>query len=370
MAKKTSANKTSTNSKSGTQSTTARGRLVEQIVATLHEEPGIKIQRNVRLPGRGTSNRRREIDILITRSVAGYPVQIAFECKNEKTPIGAPRIDEFIGKLDDVNIPCQYGIFVSASGYNPNGIERAKEKGIRPLTLVSGFSKKDLVDTVNEALQSLIYILPVIEEPLKINNFISSSYTSFLFLNENGEYYISAPDLIRQQWQHDIALPVVGKNYDVKVEIPTDFYQIDNGELKPSQVGTSVEAIVKPIALVITLKGLAQQYKLINAIDNTLERQQVKATFDNNNEVTKYPALALHTEEELEAFLKKPQASINITNGRFVIPRIKFGPLFWPISNRVEQYFNQQLEAIQAGRANTLDFAKIEALSQESLMEL
>jgi len=54
------------------------GNALERIVALLHDLPGIKIQTKVKLPSiRSGSKRKREIDILLTSSVAGYPVRIA-----------------------------------------------------------------------------------------------------------------------------------------------------------------------------------------------------------------------------------------------------------------------------------------------------
>ena len=45
----------------------------------LHDLPGVKVERNVQLPPiRGDQTRRREIDVLLTGYVTGYPVRIAF----------------------------------------------------------------------------------------------------------------------------------------------------------------------------------------------------------------------------------------------------------------------------------------------------
>ena len=75
----------------------------------------------------------------MTTSVYGYPVRWVVECKNEKL-IGFEYIDAFVGKLKYVGIPSQSGIFVSASGYTKGAIERAKDDGIRALTLHDALS--------------------------------------------------------------------------------------------------------------------------------------------------------------------------------------------------------------------------------------
>ena len=92
-----------------------KGRLVERIVARMHDRPGIKVEINVFLRPHHAKGSKREIDILITSEVAGYPVQIAIECKNKKKPVGIDYIDAFVGKLNYVGI--RHGIYVSSTGY-------------------------------------------------------------------------------------------------------------------------------------------------------------------------------------------------------------------------------------------------------------
>jgi hypothetical protein len=91
-----------------------KGRLVESVVALLHNIPGITVKRNVKLPPlHGDQSRTREIDVLLSSDVAGYPVRIAFSCKNERKKIRVGTIGEFIDQLNEVGIPPQQGIIVS-----------------------------------------------------------------------------------------------------------------------------------------------------------------------------------------------------------------------------------------------------------------
>ncbi len=126
--------KKSTSEKKSQHPSATKGKLVEEIVQKMHDSPNVKVERRVFLDSVGGSG-KREIDILLTSSVAGYPVRLAIECKNEKTPIGSPKIDAFVGKLQDVGIPSQLGIYVSASGYTGGAIERARKAGIKTLVL-------------------------------------------------------------------------------------------------------------------------------------------------------------------------------------------------------------------------------------------
>lgn len=90
--------KTSKNSKSSTRAKRKnsskrpehirKGKIVEALVALLHETPGVKVETNVKLPPKhGDPERRREIDVLLTGKIAGYDVRIPFSCKNEALPI-------------------------------------------------------------------------------------------------------------------------------------------------------------------------------------------------------------------------------------------------------------------------------------------
>ena len=75
-----------------------KGKILEAVVAMLHESPGVKVETNVGLPPKhGDPTRRREIDVLVTGHIAGYETQFAFSCKNERLPIKPKLIDEFIG---------------------------------------------------------------------------------------------------------------------------------------------------------------------------------------------------------------------------------------------------------------------------------
>src|SRR5947209_2491928 len=103
---------------SKTQSTVSKGRIIEAIVASMHESDGAKVERNVKLPPLGSQEPTREIDVLLSSEVCGYPVRWAFECKNWKKRIGVEYIDAFVGKLQDIGIPAQFGIFVTTSDYS------------------------------------------------------------------------------------------------------------------------------------------------------------------------------------------------------------------------------------------------------------
>src|SRR3989304_984233 len=110
-------------------STRAKGDILEEIVAEMHDIEGVVVERNVFLPVRDGGKRKREIDVLITTEAVGIPIRIAVECKNESEKTGVEKIDSFIGKLQDINIPTQLGIYVSKSGYSSGALKRAQDVG-------------------------------------------------------------------------------------------------------------------------------------------------------------------------------------------------------------------------------------------------
>jgi hypothetical protein len=76
-----------------------KANILEDVVALLHDDPEVVVQKKVRLPTRTNPRRTREVDVLVTGRVADYPVRIAIECKNYGSKIGVSKLDEFNGKL-------------------------------------------------------------------------------------------------------------------------------------------------------------------------------------------------------------------------------------------------------------------------------
>lgn len=110
------------------------GDILEDVVALIHEDPGLKIEKRVRVPQILGSN-KREIDVLISSEVAGYPVKIAIECKNEKTKVSINEASDFIVKLEDVGIGYSNAIMVSINGFSSVAQEKLDQKGIKTFVL-------------------------------------------------------------------------------------------------------------------------------------------------------------------------------------------------------------------------------------------
>ncbi len=308
-------------------STREKGDILEKIIAEMHDVPGVKIERNQFLPSVDGSGRTREIDVLITSQVAGFPVRIAIECKNEKKTTDIERIDAFIGKLQDIGIPVQHGVFVSTSRYASGSIEHAKRVGIRTF-LFKDISDK-LADIVKEAIQSVIYLLLTITNIGIVNDIsVTAPWGEVLFFRDDeGKLCGSLPDLVWDKWIKGDITDSIG-SHEILVSLPTGWHQIIQGQeakIKSIKVNVSVKAIV------LTLSGILNHYQLIDAKDGAIEKNQIKALF--NPMPGKYPTYKFHTEQDLSSYLDKQQG-IKLSIGRFKLPRIRWLSIYWPPSKK------------------------------------
>jgi hypothetical protein len=346
--------------------TKQKGKLVEQIVATMHSAPGVKVEQNVHLPARGVSKRTREIDVLLTSDVAGYPIRLAFECKNYAATIDAPRIDEFVGKLADVGIPPQCGIYVTSSQFTSGAIERAAKEGIR-LLMLTGLTRDRITAAVNDAIQSIVFLLAAIKQMRVQSNVAQATGNELLlFHNEDGEICGSVPDLIWKKWIEGDPHSVLG-DHEVELTIPQDWCQLINGKIEPV---LALSATVHVVGYVLTLPGRVQQHQLVDVANKTVDRFRVNVQFDPPS--GKYPIVAFNEERELEDFLKKQSTTAHITIGRIRLPRILLGNLYWPPSKRVASILTILTQAHKAGEITNLSpelLADIEGDDLETMWE-
>lgn len=64
-------------------------------------DPTATVAHNARLKGR-LSGIERQIDVLVTGRLAGTQIKIVFECKRYERSVGLATVEEFIGKLHDL----------------------------------------------------------------------------------------------------------------------------------------------------------------------------------------------------------------------------------------------------------------------------
>lgn len=333
-------------------STKEKGDVLEKIISEMHDVPGVKVERNIFLPSRDGGG-EREIDVLITSEVAGYPVRIAIECKNENKPTGIAKIGEFIDKLNDVSLPVQLGIFVSTNRYESGAIRRAKAAGVK-LFRLDGI-KNDLSQAVKDAFQSKIYLLLTITSIAVSNNIADESAppTDILFFRgPDGEICGSVPDLVWKEWKSGHLPNKIG-NYEISLSLPTGWKQVVNGKI--AKVG-EIKVNYEITGYAISFPGTVNQYNFVNIEDNRVEKSQIVANF--SSPPGKYPIIHLKTENELTEFKNQVRDGFNMYIGRFLLPRIKWLALYWPPSKMATEKLNKKMkDAMLQGK--DFDFSSI-----------
>jgi hypothetical protein len=166
-----------------------KGDILEDLVAMMHEVPGVVVEKRKKLPVlRSKRKRYREVDVLITANVVGYKVQFGIGCKNEKKPLRTLAVDNFVRILKETGIPVQHGILVSTNGYTSDALDAAKLEGIKTLVF-EGLSSNRLGQVINAAIQSMVFLLitqtafqllPYVEERFDDNpRFVNAALDKF-----------------------------------------------------------------------------------------------------------------------------------------------------------------------------------------------
>lgn len=86
-------------------------------------DPGADAQHNVYMTG-DLSGTPRQVDVKVTGTIAGEQFTIAVECKRYARPLGIGAIDQFAGKLLDLNV--DRGVLFALNGLTAPARERAK----------------------------------------------------------------------------------------------------------------------------------------------------------------------------------------------------------------------------------------------------
>jgi tetratricopeptide (TPR) repeat protein len=306
--------------------------------------------------------------VLLTGRVAGYPVRIAFSCKNESKKIEPGKIDEFIGELDDVGIPPQHGIFVCVNGYTRGALDRAKAKGIRALVM-RGLTKDRLTSEVAKAFQFNVFLLAAVVNMTVTNNAATEEFEGqfLVFVDDKGRPCGNLADLVVNWWWHGSPPPRLGE-YHPNFEVPQGWYQIVSGKPEPI-LGASATVRVK--GAIITLSGKTKTHTLVDPVSQSVTRGQIRVDFDvaRKGKVV-LPVTTVNTEEELEAFTRR-QSGVTITS-RIKLPRILIGASYYPWSERVFRLMIERRKKFEAGeipdfRGFTLE--EIEGTDLSAVME-
>jgi hypothetical protein len=301
-----------------------KGDILEDLVAMMHEVPGVVVERRKRLPVLGsTRGRRREIDVLITSNVAGYPVRLGIGCKNEAKPLDTAAVDNFVRILEETGIPVQQGILVSAKGYTKDAQEAAKLSGIRTLVF-EGLSADRLGEEINAALQSTVFLL-ITQMNLNLLPYVDESLdggppfvNAVLDLKDEP----SAPQLFTCLWQ-------LWMSGAISATIGDHFVNL---KPKSAEATWHVIGAVTVTGLIASVPGTFSHSILKNAEARGIERLRVSAKFEGIKGPLKLEPV--NSEEALSAMVHKEPMSL-VTRVR--VPRIVTSVGYWPPSEEAMQ---------------------------------
>jgi Restriction endonuclease len=347
-------------------SSTDKGKIVEHIVALMHKYPdtSVKVEQNVRLPPvLNKAGRKREIDVLLTKDIAGHSVQMAIECKNEQRPIDTPAIDAFAKKLQRVGV--LYGIYVSASGYTKDAIENAATDGIKTFIL-KDLTEEVLYASIVEAFHSIVYLFcqvvtVYLTTPSETYNLLQAP-----FYDKNGKQCGALGDLIWQKWISEEP-PLSLGGHELPLELPPQWNFVIDDNVIPV---TSINAIVDVSGLFGGHIGQAigNFYSLVKASDSTVDRNLFEVKIDVSQ--SDYALTWVHDEDELQKLLDRTE-EVRMHH-RIKIPRIVAAGVYWPPSTRVQKRINELMRAFEAGEISDprpFNFKEMEGLSIRTAFE-
>ena len=105
--------------------TAPQWQLFEREVARIHKEldANASVEHNVKLPGH-KSGTPRQVDVLIEGQIAGQTLRIVAECKRYARKLSIGGVDEFAGKLQDLNV--ERGLLFTIKGFTAPALKRAE----------------------------------------------------------------------------------------------------------------------------------------------------------------------------------------------------------------------------------------------------
>ena len=301
-----------------------KGDILEDLVAMMHKVPGVVVEKRKKLPVLlSKTGRRREIDVLITSDVVGYPVRFGIGCKNEAKLLDTAAVDSFVRILKEVSIPVQQGILVSAKGYTRDAQDAAKLCGIRTLVF-EGLNADRLGQEISAAIQSMVFLL-ITQTNLSLFPYVGGKIEDdpqFVNAVLDTMDEPSAPQLftcLSWLWMHG-AIPATIGEHTVNI--------------KPKNADATWHVVgdVTVTGLIASVPGTFSRSILKNTDAGEIERLRVSAKFaEIKGPLTLEP---VNSEEALSAMVHKEPMSL-VT--RIRVPRMVTSVGYWPPNEEAVQ---------------------------------
>lgn len=311
-----------------------KGNLLEEIVASFHNDESLKVEKKVWLkPLNDQNGELREIDVLITTTISGYhKLYIPIECKNHARQINPSDINAFSGKLDELGLPKSNAIYVSVNGYTPKAKKSAKKAGIKLLT-VQGLTKDRLAKSIYRAIQSVVYILPILKTYKVISSIENVSNNEHLiFFDKNKNYIDTLADIIYNMWKAD-EVPLLLGTHKFRIEVPDDRFNLYNNELHMC-FPITVELMF--VGYVFSYYGNASRLLLIDDETQEAKKDNINLDFENCEKCT---IKSFESEEKLNEFLNNRKESYKLDIARLKLPKVRMQDVFYPLSKKVHNEF-------------------------------
>ncbi len=297
-----------------------KGDFLENLVHNLYELAGDQVERDVQMLAIDDSGRTRQIDVLL--SVAGEefgdcPVRFPIECKNYGRKIGIQEIDSFVGKLNDIGIPPQFGIFVAVLSYTSDAMKRAKAAGIKLLN-AERLTRDRLALEIQEVLHGVVFW---------VGEWTMSSGFPYLPSSAGSDFEFSV-EVQRAAQEPTIAvLDEIWKLW-LSGQIPCEFgehsifVRYGNGQCAVGDVRVSAHGA--------SLKGRMTSAGLAEAETEKVERQHIHAEADLPEGAI---LLSAYTgREEMEEALAGSAIRLDVRTPRIIGPSV-----FWPPTTETMQ---------------------------------
>jgi len=310
-----------------------KGRLVERIVAWLHERPpNVRVVTREFLPTLDGRD-EREVDVLVTDQNDHLNIRCAIECKNEMTAAGSANMQLFVDKLVALGIPCDKGFFVSAKGFTKPALRLATAAGVTPL-VVDNLTPDRLASIVGEAVQCVVHLLPVVDSINLVSDPVTVALDTPLLYNPDG-HSIAPQDLIWHAWLQGRLHPAIGQHF-VQFQVPAGWYVVAGGE---RQTIVYLGTVVRVGGYVIDVAGPAKSHSLRHAVTGTVEKWGVEASWELPP--GRHLLATFATERALVQYVSTHRPAL-VT--RIKVPRIRWDNIYWPPSARLEEVLKRQFE--------------------------
>ncbi len=296
-----------------------KGSLLEDLVTDLYRTPGFKVETRIKLPIINSPKRHtREIDVLVSSTNTAFPARVAISCKNEKSKIDISHVGDFKFALEQVGIPVDQGIFVSAKGFTSVAQESANRLGMSTL-FYDGLSSNRLQEEVYRAFQSVLYVLASITQ---INDFP----------------YVEGPGLAPQK---SVLLTIDREHPPSALDLVDCLFQNWKAEQIPTEIGEHI-AYFRPVqsehtwAAILEFQcvGLVQEFDgsltnkiLIDTMTGVAQKAKLEVKFDAQ---TTLGSLRQIADEDL---ILRPLPDVRLQiHSRVIVPRIVSNSRFYPLT--------------------------------------